>query len=538
MIQYRENHAPGSKASDSFGSIFKEAASSFGNAGVQIVGQSFADVLTDPALFESYTTELSKMLSADQSEVMGQLFENTRLEILRESLGGITPTASLVLPILRRFWPRLAANEVLPVEPVSKPKITIASMVPYLIDQAGVRHKLPHALVSDDETINVQGRTKLADTLINLPCAGVDLITPAGGAVRTGDYIDVDFSIVLVNADVSVAGDGSDLKDIAINAKVQTRNNSIQQVVTYKKPDGSIMTVDTLFGFIDRKTGLLTATSVAGRIKKVKIDGYLSSESNNRSEEVIFDIVSEDVDVHSGNPLVASMPAQTAQDSMAMYNLDAHMLLTDLAASTLAQKHDIEAFAYLTKMHNDNANSDEFNQYSSTFNLHAPAQFAGQPKDWREEVKRVIDYQVNSMKSDYFIQRGEARLVGNPVDTSIIHNINWIFNGNVGDENAGVNVDYSVAQYVSGNGAVRVVSTQNIRKGKLRTLFVPSQDTQVSVKYLPYAYNVFNAQDGYRVPQKSNVPGLVMFRRDAYFKSLSMVGEIVLQNNDGTLADY
>ena len=534
MISYRDTHKTRG-VNDGFATIFREACDFFAKSNVQVVGQGYAEVVTNDNLFESYVDKITGMMDANQKEQFVQLAESSRLEMLRESMGGITPIASLQLPLLRRFWPRLAMNEVIPVEPVAKPKLAIGVTVPYLIDTQGNRHKLPKAIVGSESEIAFQGRAKLKTDPINVPCSGQDLLTAAGGATKAGDYIDVDFYVTSAKVDISAAKDGSQLVDIVLNAKLDAKTSSITTSVKSKVT--SVLTEhDTLFAVLNRQTGKLTATSVAGRVKSVVVEGYLSSEYNNRVEQVTFDIEQRDIDIGSGTPIAASITANTAQDTAAMYNLDSHMLLTDLASSTLAQRHDVEALSLLSKLHSQNAYSDEYSQYVNEFDMHSPAQFAGQPTAWREELKRVIDFQFNKMKTDLYVQRGESRIVGNPLDTAVIHNINWVFNGH-SEEMAGVDVDYSIATYSTGNGPTKIVATQNARAGSLRTLFVPSQDTQISVKYMPYAYNVFTSQDGYRNPGAPNVPSILMNRRDTFFTELPMVGQIDILNNDGTLAN-
>jgi hypothetical protein len=192
MISYRDTHKTRG-VNDGFATIFREACDFFAKSNVQVVGQGYAEVVTNDNLFESYVDKITSMMDANQKEQFVQLAESSRLEMLRESMGGITPIASLQLPLLRRFWPRLAMNEVIPVEPVAKPKLAIGVTVPYLIDAQGNRHKLPKAIVGSESDIAFQGRAKLKTDPIDVPCSGQDLLTAAGGATKAGDYIDVDF---------------------------------------------------------------------------------------------------------------------------------------------------------------------------------------------------------------------------------------------------------------------------------------------------------------------------------------------------------
>ena len=535
-IQYRQTHNGLSSVKDGFAEIFRECQDSFAQQGLSVVGQGIEDVLSNAPLFESYLEKLTEQMDANQAEVFSVLAESTRSVMLAENMSGIVPVHSLTMPILRRFWPRLAMANVLPTEPVKAPAITLAVMVPYLIDTAGERHRLPQALANGD--ISTNSRLALKATAITVPSSNIDLFEGTGASIQAKDYIDVDFFIRKVEIAGKAGVGGADAQpniEVAVSLKLDTATNTMFGAVHH---EGKV--IDTIFASVDRRKALFTVASTTGKVIKTYVEGYVSSEYNNRSEEVTFEIERRNIDIASGEPLSASITTQTVMDANAMYNVDTHMQLTNIASNALAQKHDLEAMAFVDRVHQNNGIAGaEFGQYKAKFDVHPPAQFSGQPKEWREELKTTIDFVVEKMKTDYNLFHGETRIYGHSLDINLIHNANWIFQGTAGDENAGVTVDYSVGRYSTGSGQVQVISASNVprsQQGKLKAVFIPSDDQAVTFKYLPYAYTIEQG-NGYRNVNSPNVPGFVMNRRDAYFVELPMVAEIELVNNDGTLVN-
>ena len=476
-ITYRQQTNGVSAVKDSFAEIFRECQESFEQQGLSVIGQGIDDVITNAPLFESYLSKLTEQMDADQAEVFSVLAESSRDSMLKESLAGITPVHSLTMPILRRFWPRLAMANVLPTEPVKSPSITLAVMVPYLIDTAGERHRLPQAFGKGE--ISTNSRLPLIKTAITVPSSNVDLFKDTGASLAAKDYVDVDFFIRKV--EIANATDGQANIEIPVAFKLDSATNTMFGAVHH---EGTV--IDTIFATVDRRKALFTVASTTGKVIATFIEGYVSSEFNNRTEEITFEIERRNIDISSGEPLAASITTQTVMDANAMYNVDTHMQLTNLASNVLAHKHDIEAMHYVANVHNENALAgSEFGQYKAKFDVHPPAQFAGQPSEWREELKRVIDHVIERMKTDYSLFQGETRLYGHSLDVNLIHNANWIFQGTAGDENAGVSVDYSVGRYSTGSGQVQVISAGNVprdQRGRLMAVFIPADEQAVTFK--------------------------------------------------------
>jgi len=80
-------------------------------------------VVSDPNAFGVYVKSLSEGLPEGDKEEFAQLAENTRVALMENSMFQLNPYETLSLPILRVFYPRLIAKELVNVLPIDKPEI-------------------------------------------------------------------------------------------------------------------------------------------------------------------------------------------------------------------------------------------------------------------------------------------------------------------------------------------------------------------------------------------------------------------------------
>lgn len=520
MLNYRTNH--GSQLNDGYSTILREAAEYFAGQRIQMMGNGFDEIISEQSLFDTYVEKLSEGLSADEAVEIGQLLENARTQILQEaSIANITPISALSMPTIRKMWVRIALKNALPTEAVKQPKFSISYMLPFLLDADGTRHELPRAL---REAGNTQAtKKKLSVAPIVLPANAIDLLGPVGGSVAVGDTIDPIFFVTKVNMEVKNASDAAaETKAVDVRFTLELRNN-IYGEVSATHTDGTV-TKDVFFGNVDRQDGTFTATSMKGSIKSVVIDGALGSENNTKTQSVSFEIKTKDVTIGTGTHLNAPLPIEWLQDTMAMYNVDGALEVVDLMSSTHAQKLEQEILEFI-----DDSFSRAGSLYSGSFDLRPSASYAGSPKEWREELKTVIDHYAIKMKNDSAFTNGKFVLIANPLDSNIITNVNWVFN-HVTDDRGGVEVDFNLGAY-SGANRYEIVSSPNVPQGVIRMLYVPSTPKQMTYKYYPYTFNV---EKGYIDPNRPNVPSIMMTKRHTIEEMTPLAAEINVLSNTGS----
>ena len=81
------------------------------------------EVLCNDDAFQMYKNSLSEGLSAQDKQGFSVLAENTRIALLENSTYSLNPYETLALPLLRVFYPKTIAKDLVTVIPMSKPEI-------------------------------------------------------------------------------------------------------------------------------------------------------------------------------------------------------------------------------------------------------------------------------------------------------------------------------------------------------------------------------------------------------------------------------
>jgi hypothetical protein len=521
-VEYRNNHVQSNN--DGFTQTFKESAEYFlQTQQVNILGEGFRDVITDNQTFRTYVDKLTEGLDATEEEQMRTLLENNRTTILQESaVAGIPPIASLAMPTLRKFWAKISLKYAVPTEPVKTPAFSISYSRPYIKDPvSGAKHYLPDSLREMNN--GLAEKTRLSSQAYALPLDGQDLLADVGASAQAGDAIDRQFFVTGVNVEVKDAGGlNPETKLVTVKSKMDI-NLRLYVEVSAKHSDGTV-TTDVILGSVDPEKGTVSVTSLRGKAKSVVFSGHVSSEAHNRATNVSFDIERRDITIGTGEHIEASMPMEYLTDVMAMYNIDGASEVVDVMSNVTAQKVDQEIYRFIDDSFNANPT------YRGRFDVHPAPQFAGNPKNWLEEIKRVIDFYATKIKSETYYYQGYFVIVGNPLDTQLIPNVSWTFN-HVSDSQNGVEVDYSVGA-MSGANRYTIVSSDLIPAGELTMFFVPLTNKFMTFKYFPYTFNVVH---NYLNTQNPNIPSVMMTKRHTIEEFLPMVIKIDILNNDGSL---
>jgi hypothetical protein len=512
MIEYRQTQS--AVIGDTYSTILREASDFFAGQRIHMIGNGFDEILSEQSLFETYVEKLSKGLTADEAVQIGQLMENSRLQIMQESsVGGIQPIAALSMPTVRKMWVKVALKNAIPTEAVKAPKFAISYMEPYLLNGDGSKVKLPEGLRQEGNS-HAEKRS-LSKAAINLPAEEIDLMAPVGASKAIGDAIDPIFFVEYVTIEKA---DGSEEK-VKVHLAADIRKNIVGEVAA---SDG---TRDTLFATVDFVEGIFSARSLKDKIVAVELRGHLTAENNTKGQSVSFDIKTKDVTIGTGVHLNAPLPIEWLQDTMAMYQIDGALEVVDLMSNVHAQKLDQEIREFLEESFELSGSP-----YKAAFDVRPSAAFAGSPKDWREELKTVIDHIAIKMKNDTAFSNGKYVLIGNPLDLNLLTNVDWVFNS-VTDERGGVEVDFNIGAY-SGSQRYELVASANVPAGKIRMIFIPSSPKLMTYKYYPYTFNV---EKGYIDPNRPNVPSIMMTKRHTIEELMPLAAEVEIINNNSNM---
>lgn len=532
--------------------VLTEANDYFLAQGVSVIGEGYKEVATNPALFESYVDQLTEGCSADDAANMAQIMANTNANILRESsMTGIQPVASLSMPVIRKLWPKFALKEAIHTVVAKAPRFVISYTKPYMFKGDSEKIYLPRDLrghkkadangdeVLDDFSLsNGLKKEYTAEKTLELGAGTAGVLdwttdphvtitnTPSHAKIQPLDEL----IIVEVKADY-VAGSGEGASAVAEQGTVIKlgKRLGVYGSQVYDLGKGKQLLVQ-----FDGKACKATFAAIGCAVKVVAKAG-VSSEYNEESWSVAFDIARQDVDIPTGQHLNAPLPIEALNDMMALYQIDGTKETVDLMTNVFSMKLDLEILDFLRDSFANQPGNEAYagypdaSEYCAVFDCKPAAGFAGSPKAWREEIKPLIDHIAQKIKNETYLQAGSFTLVANPIDVQILANVDWAFRGGAGGNVDGVAVDYSVGTYVGAN-AYKVVASTNVPAGAIYIVFTPSSDTQLTYAYYPYT---FSTEMGYVDPNRSRTPSLMMTKRHTMFEFLPAIGAVIIKNNDG-----
>lgn len=587
-IMYTKAARPNASVNDGFSQILHNTYDEFKAQDINIFGDGFQEVLRDDSYFSRYVDMLAEEFNTDDAENFKIMANNNREVALESaSLGNIAPMSYLANPMLRKSWAKLAMPKALPTEAVEQPKFTITYLQPWIRNSDGKKLFVPEDL---DKFGDAVSKIKLADgvaiTLGDAGFASVNLLTgkaldelgkdtdanwdtnaskdgyaEAIAKVKANDEMDRDIVIrqVAFKDTATVIYNGAtiteklgDLKvdtvalaaaDKIVDAKINmaTRNNSFKDLVVLElevdKPASlttvtdakvKVQVIDTIFAEADLQSGRFTITSVGGKIASVTVDAYVSSVMNNYTTEVNFDVIDKEVHVATAPHISATVPNEYITDLLKMYSFSGVTKVVDIISNTLAQKLDLDGIKFIDET------TDEFltksnGRFVRKFSAKPVGNTLIPPSEWRKEIRIVLDHLAQDLINHLHFEVGYFVILGNPLDTMLIPEVTWSFEGN-GREMAGVPTQYATGTF-RGAYNYNVVSSPNVPQGNLRVYFIPTAEDQMTMKFFPYSFTVEQPGNGYLNPNAQNVPGIIAHRRYAFEKILACQGRIVITNN-------
>lgn len=535
---------------DEYSNILKESFEFFSEQGINMMAD-VKDILAEDALFSAYANRLCESLDPDDAEQLNQILENARLQTLQESsISGISPLAGLVMPTIRKLWLRVAMKNAIPTEAAKIPTFTISYFKPYIKEADGTKRYLPDDLRDEAKRGGIASKKALITTPVLLPTEdglikladaetyeaatdsdgaelpALNILAASGGIVESGDTMDPIFAIDSVVVKDSTGAFVTQKVDIKLSHEAKLYG----QIVVNVTDDQGVVTetvTDTLIGSVNLSEGLVDLTSLKGNVTAVTFRGSISSETNRNSQSVGYDIDRKNITIGTGAHINAPLPIEMVQDSMALYNVDATLEVVDIMSNVVAQKLEYEIVDFF-----DNSFEAQGRPFIGYFDVKPAAGFAGSPLMWREEIRRVIDYQATKLKNHSAFTNGYFVIFGNPLDMQIIPNVSWTFTHTT-DQKGGVEVEYDMGAF-SGAHKYHLVSSLHVPQGKLRMFFVPESDKYMTYKYYPYTFNI---EKGYLDPQNTLVPSIMMTKRHTIEEFIPVAAEIIIYNNDGSFIE-
>lgn len=440
--------------------------------------KGYFQTIADPEAFKVYAKSLAQDLNESDRSSFLKLAKNTRKAILEgaNSMTALTPYETLTIPILRNFYPKLVAKELVNVMPIDKPEV-----VKYFIKPTFTRQ------IADSTGYHADSTTYTFPSINDYDTSRYYNKNDVSKAPGWGYSANADVTSASVNV-LSAMGIDPSLpahleKDFNIVGLIDS-TGGVTAVNIYTTVDGvfSVPVIldnaqtDVVSGQVDFQGGYLYWNANSGNVKGLRYRANATLEENNLSAKANFEM--EKIRLTAVDRRISTTwTTNMEQDVKALFDITLQSELINIMGEQLALDIDSEIINdLLTVNATQNAAS-----HAVTFKTRQPSSYVQGPKEWLGEIIPVMNTLSAQIYND--TQMGSANTVAcNPIDAAILESLNSY--EYLGDSSAGGEAGYRSATVASGKWKVLVSS--NVPAGKMIVNYRSDNMQKASYVYSPY----------------------------------------------------
>jgi hypothetical protein len=427
--------------------------------------------------FDFYVKSLSEGLSDTDKAGFRILAENTRKVLLENSLYQLNPYETLALPLLRVFYPKTVAKELVTVIPMDKPEI-IRGFVRVTFNR-----------FNDANTYRAPSSTDIsAGPGIGFPVAATaavpgqtDILAVVGLSPDVA-HIEKSFTITKV-----IDGAANEL----VTSITPTVDGEFSAAVTVNGVD------DVLCGRIDYLTGILDISSVNSVVATVEYTATVSLEENTINPRASFNI--EKLRLFAKDRQISTeWTVQFEQDIKALFNVNTQAELVSVIGQQIVLDIDREIVNSLIFTAERLAGTG----HVATFSKTPPPNFTWGPKMWLENVTPVMNNLSAQVYNDTNIAAANV-VACNPLDAAIFESLqDYRYTGS---SSADGDLGYESATVAAGKWKILVSNV--VPQGKAVMLYKPTEELRAVYIFAPYVPAVLTPYP------LGNIPSLTVLSR-------------------------
>jgi hypothetical protein len=431
--------------------------------------QGFRAILADSKAFGAYVSGLSEGLSTSDAGQFNKLCKTTRQALMENSMFQLNPYETLTVPILRNFYPRLIAKELVNVMPIDKPDVIKGFIRAYFKRAADSAYGNQFPAVNADISRGPGFSVSSALTIAYANFADEDVlgdITIGGTPLTSADaHIEKDFKIIAVN-------DGTNSIDVTIIPDVDA-NFSMSIPLTNGQTEVISGHMDYLTGHLYMST---TGCGATGYIQSVDAVAIASLEENMINPYIKFEIEKIRMTVIDRR-ISAEWSINIEQDVKALFDLQLQAELVNIIGEQIAIDIDREIINALLDA---NATNNGLT-HVETFNLYPPSTFTWGRKLWYENVIPKLNKLSARVYNDCLMGAANT-LACNPIDAAVFESLNTFeYSGNSVD---GGDVGYKSATVQGGKWKILVSSL--VPQGRVIVKYRSTDIARAAFVYAPY----------------------------------------------------
>ena len=418
-------------------------------------------VLVDDAAFECYVTGLAESIEnkTDRAAFI-MLAENTRINLLENSMFQINPYETLTLPILRVFYPKLVAKEAVTVSPMDKPE-TVKAFIRATFTPSNSETATNAPSITTDISQGAAIGTPVAASM-PVPSSAYDVLGAASpGLTSTQAHLERDFEITAVSTD------GTNWTDVSIVPAVEGHFSSSVTV-------GGV--ADVVSGFVDYLNGTVDVSSTTGTVLFARFTVTTSLEENRINPSVTLNV--DKIRLYARDRQIsANWTVNMEQDMRALFDVSMQAEIVNILGQQIALDIDREIIAALITA-NTRLNGAS---HTGTFNRTPPTAYTWGTKYWHENIIPELNTLSGQIYTDTNLEAGNT-ILANPLDVAILEDLQTFnYTGT-----SSVDGDLGYRSATVAGGKWKVLTSAVVTQGTMLMVYKPVEELKSIYVYAPY----------------------------------------------------
>jgi len=417
------------------------------------------EVLLNEEYFDSYIKNLSEGIKENDKLSFRILAENTRRALLENSMYQLNPYETLALPLLRVFFPKTIAKELVTVIPMDKPEI-VRGFIRAVFKRFG-----------DATNYQAPSNTDIS--------RGPDITIPLASAVAIGEtnlltVAGLNSDIAHIEKDFTITGVviGGESVEVSITPTVDGEFSA-----TISNTAGTV--TDTITGRINLLTGVLETASVNSNITAISYSATVSLEENTINPRVTFNIDKLRL-IAKDRQISTEWSVQMEQDIKALFNVDIQAELVSVIGQQIVLDVDrelVNSLLYACERLNGATHNRTFDKNPASY---SPG-FTWGPKAWLENVLPILNELSAAVYVDTNMSAANT-LACNPLDATIFESLNEFHYTGKSDEDGVVGYESATVA----NGKWKMLVSSVVPRGKVLCMYKPVEEMKAVYIFAPY----------------------------------------------------
>lgn len=416
-------------------------------------------LLVNDSAFGSYVTGLAESIENKKDRAaFVQLAENTRINLLENSMFQINPYETLTLPILRVFYPKLIAKELVTVSPMDKPEVVKAFITAkFQPSNSGTKYDAP--VVNQDVSRGAAVGTPITAS-IPVPSSAYDVL---GVATLTSAeaHLERDFEIT------GVSTDGTAWVDVSVVPAVEGHFSASVTIGA---------ATDVISGKVDYLNGTVAISNTTATVAFVRYQVTTSLEENRINPRVTLNV--DKVRLYARDRQIqANWTINMEQDMRALFDVSMQAEIVNLLGQQVALDIDREIISALITA-NVRLNSAA---HQKTFNRTPPTTYTWGAKYWHENIVVPLNELSATIYTATNIESGNT-VAANPLDVAILEDLQTFnYTGT-----SSVDGDMGYRSATVAGGKWKVLTSAVVPQGTMLMVYKPVEELKAIYFYSPY----------------------------------------------------